>query len=67
MIVRIARGDPTAEELAALALVLALRLSPGVPTDVRTRGVGPVRYANWQRLERLPKYAATPPSWRQSA
>ncbi|MFZ3572553.1 acyl-CoA carboxylase epsilon subunit [Streptomyces sp. BH097] len=55
--VRIARGRPTEEEVAAVALVLAL-VGLGAARG-RARG----RYATWERLERLPRYAS-PSSWR---
>ena len=64
MIVRITRGDPTAEEVAAVALVLALRsTSTDRGPEVLRRGPASRRYARWKRLERLPRYAA-PGSWR---
>ncbi|MFE1776743.1 acyl-CoA carboxylase epsilon subunit [Streptomyces sp. NPDC059008] len=64
MLVRITKGEPTAEELAALtaALVGALARRPP-PRRVRPAPDG-ARYAGWQRLERLPRHAV-PGSWRR--
>ncbi|MGW1375050.1 acyl-CoA carboxylase epsilon subunit [Streptomyces sp. NPDC002446] len=64
MFVRIEKGEPTDEELAALTAALAGSLA----RRLSRRPVRPApdgeRYARWQRLERLPRHAA-PTSWRR--
>ncbi len=64
MLVRITKGEPTAEEVAALTAALVgawVRRPP--PRRVRPAPDGE-RYARWQRLERLPRHTA-PGSWRR--
>lgn len=64
MFVRITKGDPTDEELAALTAALAGSLARRGPRRHDRTEPDEEHYARWQRLERLPRHAA-PSSWRR--
>ncbi|MEV7192627.1 acyl-CoA carboxylase subunit epsilon [Streptomyces sp. NPDC093510] len=59
LLVRVERGDPTPEELAALIAVLRLRAAAGAGPDAR----GPRAPARWYRAQPT---AFEPRAWRSS-
>jgi hypothetical protein len=63
---RVVHGNPSAEETAALAVVLAAKLAAG-PPRARARGRGPASgWADRARALRTPLVPG-PGSWRNSA
>ena len=62
-VLRVVKGEPTAEELAALLAVVAARVAAPAPAD------GPERASNWAtywRNSRTPLHPG-PGQWRASA
>lgn len=60
--IRVVRGCPTAEELAAVITALLARQEAGSAAPRRARRTT----AGWRRLERAPGYP-TPRSWQSPA
>ncbi|MEU9354677.1 acyl-CoA carboxylase subunit epsilon [Streptomyces griseoloalbus] len=63
--VRVEKGDPSEEELAALTVVLLARAA--ALADAAATAPVPLRaVARWRRLERAPGFAG-PRTWRRAA
>ena len=64
---RVVRGNPSAEETAALAVVLAAKLAAGPPAGHRSAGRGAAgRWADRARSMRAP-LTPGPDAWKGSA
>ncbi len=63
-LLRIVRGDPTAEEVGALVAVLAAAAAAAVPADVTDAGPSP--WARPALMHRHPVVDIGPGSWQRS-
>ncbi|MGI9009050.1 MAG: acyl-CoA carboxylase subunit epsilon [Streptosporangiaceae bacterium] len=66
---RVVRGNPTAEELAAVTVVLAARANAAAAAAGQARASTPARRSGWSARSRLLREAVSPGpgGWKRSA